>query len=81
MATLHMLRDLDARLCLEVLNPDAGDQLVLVQDGVLARGPFPCATHVCRQDVAARGVTTPFPALDYDGIRDLMLAHEKVVLW
>jgi len=80
-ATLHILRDLDARLCLEVLSPDAGDQLVLVQDGVLARGPFPCETHACEQDVAARGVTTPFDTLRYDGIRDLMLAHAKVVLW
>jgi len=81
MATLHLLRDLDARLLLEVLNPEAGDRLVLIQDGVLSRGPFPCETHVCQRDVTARGATTPFPALDYDGIRDLMLAHEKVVLW
>lgn len=81
MATLHMLRNLDAGLLLEVLDPDAGDRLVLIQDGVLSRGPFPCETHACRQDVTARGMTTPFPDLDYDGIRDLMLAHEKVVLW
>lgn len=81
MATLHILRNLDAGLCLDAMEPQAGDRLLLVQDGVLASGPFPCETHVCRRDVAARGVSTPFPALTYDGIRDLMLAHERVVLW
>jgi sulfur transfer complex TusBCD TusB component (DsrH family) len=80
-ATLHMLRSLDARLLLEVLDPEAGDKLVLIQDGVLSRGPFPCETHACSRDVTARGMTSPFPALDYDGIRDLMLAHDKVVMW
>lgn len=81
MATLHMLRNLDTRLLLETLDAEAGDRLVLIQDGVLARGPFPCETHACQQDVTARGVATPFPALPYEGIRDLMLAHEKVILW
>jgi sulfur transfer complex TusBCD TusB component (DsrH family) len=81
MATLHMLRDLDARLCLEALDPGAGDRLVLIQDAVLSKGPFPCEVHACQQDATARGVTSPFPAVTYDGIRDLILEHDKVVLW
>jgi sulfur transfer complex TusBCD TusB component (DsrH family) len=80
-ATLHIVRDLDARLCLEVLDPAAGDRLLLVQDGVLGQGPFPCPVAVCRDDLTARNAMSPFEAVSYDGIRDLMLAHERVVLW
>lgn len=81
MATLHILRNLDAGLCLETLDPGAGDRLLLIQDGVLARGPFPCETAACQDDLTARSTQSPFTALSYDQIRDLMLAHERIVLW
>jgi len=80
-ATLHILRNLDAGLCLEALDPGAGDRLLLIQDGVLGRGPFPCEVSVCKDDLTARSSQSPFAALTYDEIRDLMLAHERVVLW
>lgn len=81
MATLHILRNLDARLCLEALDAAAGDRLLLVQDGVLGQGPFPCEVSVCGDDLTARSFQSPYPALSYDQIRDLMLAHDRVVLW
>lgn len=81
MATLHILRNLDAGLCLETLDPDAGDRVLLIQDGVLGRGPFPCEAAACQDDLTARSVHSPFPAVSYDQIRDLMLAHERVVMW
>jgi sulfur transfer complex TusBCD TusB component (DsrH family) len=81
MATLHILRNLDAELCLESLDPAAGDRVLLIQDGVLGRGPFPCEAAACQDDLTARSVRSPFPALSYDEIRDLMLSHERVVLW
>jgi len=80
-ATLHILRNLDAGLCLETLDPGAGDRLLLIQDGVLARGPFPCETAACQDDLTARSTQSPFAALSYDQIRDLMLAHARIVLW
>jgi len=81
MATLHILRNLDAGLCLEALDAPAGDRLLLIQDGVLGRGPYPCEVAVAEDDLRARNVQSPFPALDYARIRDLMLAHDRVVLW
>jgi sulfur transfer complex TusBCD TusB component (DsrH family) len=81
LATLHILRNLEAGLCLEALDAPAGDRLLLIQDGVLGRGPFPCEVTVCRDDLTARGTQSPFPALTYDEIRDQMLAHDRVVLW
>lgn len=81
MATLHILRNLDARLCLEALDAPAGDRLLLIQDGVLTRGPFPCEVAACEDDLTARSYQSPYPALSYHQIRDLMLAHDRVVLW
>jgi hypothetical protein len=81
MATLHILRNLDAGLCLEALDAPAGDRLLLIQDGVLGTGPYPCEVAVSGDDLTARSARSPYPALDYAQIRDLMLAHDRVVLW
>ena len=81
MATLHILRNLDTQLAEESIDSPGGDQLLLIQDAVLHPGPFPCSATVCQDDLAARSGTSSHPAVDYDGIRDLMLAHDRVVLW
>ncbi len=81
MATLHILRNFDSALANETIDAKVGDQLLLIQDAVLHPGPFPCAVAVSRDDVAARGVESVHPSVDYDGMRDLMLAHQRVVLW
>ncbi|MDH5527352.1 MAG: DsrH/TusB family sulfur relay protein [Nitrospirota bacterium] len=80
MSTLHIVRTLDVRHCLEVLDP-RGDAVLLVQDGVLHKNGFPCPVSASKDDVAARQVESPYPQLDYDGIRELMLAHERAVVW
>jgi sulfur transfer complex TusBCD TusB component (DsrH family) len=81
MATLHILRNLDTKLAEEAVDASDGDQLLLIQDAVLHPGPFPCSVTVCRDDLSARNIVSTYPSVDYDGIRDLMLAHERVVLW
>lgn len=81
MSTLHILRNLDARHCLEVLDAPGGDAVLLVQDGVLHRDGFPCPVSACADDVTARQVDCPFPQVGYDGIRDLILAHDRAVVW
>jgi len=80
-STLHILRNLDARYCLETLDVAAGDAVLLVQDGVLHRGQFPCPVSACRDDVNARQVEVDHPQVDYDGMRDLILAHDRALLW
>ncbi len=79
MATLHILRNLDAALMAETAQ--VGDKLLLIQDGVLNPGPFSCEVAVSADDLTARGVQSPHRGLSYDGIRDLMLEFERVVLW
>ena len=81
MATLHILRNLDSDLCRQSIDGTAGDTLLLIQDAVLNPGPFDCRVSVCQDDLAARSLETEHDALSYDDIRDLMLAHERVVLW
>jgi len=78
-ATLHILRNLDATLCLEAMAGD--DQLLLLQDAVLSPGPFACPVSVGVDDLKARGQKSDHAALNFDEIRDLMLAHDRAVLW
>lgn len=80
MATLHILRNFDRKLLDDTFDA-AGDRILLIQDAVLHPGPFPCPVSVCQDDAQARGIEPPADALSYEGIRDLMLAHDRVVLW
>ncbi|MFQ5508340.1 MAG: hypothetical protein ACE5FN_03275 [Leptospirillia bacterium] len=79
--TLHILRNLDIRLCQETLNAPAGDSVLLIQDGVLGRDHFDCEVRVCRDDLTARNMESSHKALSYTEIKDLMLAHDRVILW
>ncbi|MBI5136228.1 MAG: hypothetical protein HZA24_02705 [Nitrospirae bacterium] len=81
MATLHILRNFDRKLMDDTIDTGAGDQILLVQDAVLHPGPFPCTVSVSQDDMLARNVQPPYEALSYAGIRDLMIAHARVVLW
>lgn len=81
MSTLHILRNLDDRLCRETLDPGAGDAVLLLQDGVLNREAFGCDTAVCRDDLNARRVKSPHRTVSYEEIRELMLSHARVLLW
>ncbi len=84
MNTLHILRNLDTALVFDAVEtgPDGGDRLLLIQDGVLNQGPFPCDVSVAQDDLTARDIKNcPHSALTYEEIRDLMLAHTRVILW
>lgn len=82
MSTLHILRNLDTALAFEAVDTGQDDKLLLIQDGVLNQGPFPCDVSVAQDDLTARDIQDcPHSALTYEEIRDLMLAHTRVVLW
>jgi sulfur relay protein TusB/DsrH len=70
-----------------------GDAVVLMEDAVYAAGaaetPFSPAIrdgqsrgvslYALTADLLARGVTTELSQVDYDGLVDLIAAHERVV--
>lgn len=91
MRILHIVTQSDDRRALAVAERHAAQHAVtvlLLQDGVLQRtgrlrGVRVCA---CRADVAARGLSSSIALsdmtlLDYDGIVDLIRAHERVWSW
>ena len=84
MKTLHIIRKVDDKLAQEVINHDSakGDvSVLLIQDGVLSNmhGVYELYASVC--DVEARGLNTSYKLVDYSSICQLIIDHEKVIVW
>lgn len=82
MGTLHIITDPNDRLPLKVAEQDGGSSttILLLQDGVFVQEQQG-EVYACADDVRARGVVSPYPLVDYDGIVDLILRHDKVICW
>ena len=85
MKVLHILRDLEEALPLEVAraHQDAGHKvtLLLLHDAVLRQLDFPGQVLACRDDLLARGVEAKYPALDYPEMVQLIFQHDRVISW
>ncbi len=84
MKTLHILRKAEDRLAMEAIRNERQQRAVavlLLQDGVLAKGDFPDETYACREDLDARGIQSPYRAADYDAIARLIAEHDRVITW
>jgi len=63
----------------ELLSDD--DIVVLIQDGVL-RGPARKGWYLCREDVEARGLKYPEECLkSYEEIAELIEQARRVIVW
>jgi len=84
MKTLHVIRKTTDPLAMEAIRSERGRReigVLLLQDGVLARGAFPDATYVCEEDLAARGIKSPYRVVDYEAIARLMAEYDRVTTW
>ncbi len=81
MKTLHIVRKTNDPLAFETVRNDPDPILLLIQDGVLAKGPFPPETYACREDLAARGIEPPFRVVDYTEIARLIAACDRAISW
>ena len=85
MKILHVIRDPNERLALEIAEREAKQDavsLLLIQDGVLAQPSLQAiAVYALADDLEARGVTGRGSVVDYDGAICLMADHEKVIVW
>lgn len=84
MKTLHILRKTTDPLATGAMRSEGRRRpiaLLLIQDGVLAKGDFPEETYACAEDQAARGVRRPYRAVDYTEIARLISECDRVIVW
>jgi sulfur relay protein TusB/DsrH len=82
MKTLHIVRKGADRLAMEAIRHEQREGAVLlIQDGVLAKGAFPNETYSCQEDLIARGIASRHRAVDYDAIARLIAEHDRVIVW
>ncbi len=82
--TLHIIRKIGDKLAQEVINDESakGDvSVLLIQDGVLSRLFRSGDVYASVSDVEARGLNTSYKLVDYSTICQLIIDHEKVIVW
>jgi sulfur relay protein TusB/DsrH len=87
MRVLHLIRRPNDRLAFEAAGRQGREATVLlIQDGVRAViqgvGPGAAGTiYVSADDVQARGVETDYPGLTAVQMSELIVSHERVLVW
>ena len=90
--TLHILRKrkdvfAEAAICSESASSASGGgeghrvTVLLIQDAVLGTPAVPVPVYVNAQDLQARGAKRPYAAIDYDKICQMILEHDRTVVW
>ena len=83
MGVLHLIRRPTDRLAFETAIRQGREATVLlIQDGVRAAAPEGVgAVYASADDVQARGVNTTCPMVDAAKIGELIVGHERVLVW
>jgi sulfur transfer complex TusBCD TusB component (DsrH family) len=81
---LHIVRRREDTLAMSVIAAQSRDrsvEVVLVQDGVFVELPATLAVSVNGDDVAARGIDTPYRRVGYDDIAKMVCDAVCVTVW
>jgi len=84
---LHIIKDLNNKKPLELIRRQAKTedqievQLVLTQEAVKLLPDFPVAVYVLEEDLRERGLSSPYPKIDYSRLLDLIFNSESVINW
>ncbi len=86
MKVLHIIRNAADPLANRIIEEIGGDNsseqtLLLIQDGVYTNPQGSACVFACSDDVAARGVTTDIPLVEYDRIVEMVFESDKVITW
>jgi sulfur transfer complex TusBCD TusB component (DsrH family) len=83
MAVLHLIRRPTDRLAFETAVRQGREATVLlIQDGVRAEAPEGLGrVYASADDVRARGVQTAYSMVDAARIGELIVSHERVLVW
>jgi sulfur transfer complex TusBCD TusB component (DsrH family) len=84
---LHIVKDLNNGSSFELIQRQAKGEgqtevrLVLIQEAVGLHPGFPAAVYVLEEDLRERGLSSPYPKIDYSGLLDFIFDSESVVSW
>ena len=84
MKVLYIIRRECDQLTQEIMdhNRTAGEvSVLLIQDGVLAKLKGDGDILASVNDVEARGIRVPHKLVDYPAICQLIVEHDKVIVW
>ncbi|MDP6783773.1 MAG: hypothetical protein QGG56_09450 [Dehalococcoidia bacterium] len=85
MNILHIVRDMTEALPLRVAaeQREQGHRvtLLLLHDAILRKVEFTGPVLACEDDLLARGVAGRHPAVDYRGIVQAIMDHDRVISW
>ena len=84
MKTLHIIRKAGDKLAQEVINHESdkrGVTVLLIQDGVFSSLQGAGDIYASVHDVEARGLNTSYKLVDYSSICQLIIDHDKVIVW
>lgn len=85
MKTFHFIRNLKDRLAADVISgsPEKGkDAVLLMHDAVYEKwAPEGVPVFACREDVAARGIETPYPPLSYEEVARMIVKYDRTIVW
>ena len=84
MKILHIIRRCGDNLAQEIIdyNRSVGEvSILLIQDGVFSKLNGDDRIFASVNDVEARGITVPYKLIDYPAICQLIVEHDKVVVW
>ena len=84
MKTLHIIRNINDKLAQEMIHHDSDKgsvSVLLIQDGVFSSLQWSGDIYASVNDVEARGLNTSYKLVDYSSICQLIIDHEKVIVW
>jgi hypothetical protein len=96
MKTLHILRKRkdtlgEAAICSEAASSSTSGgsggeanhrvTVLLIQDAVLGSPTVPVPVYVSLQDLQARGVTRNYNTVSYEQICQMILDHDRTIVW
>ena len=84
MKVLHIIRRAGDPLVQEIIDQyrTKGDvSILLIQDGVLSKLENNGEIYASINDVRARGVDVSYKLVDYPSMCEMMIGHDKVIVW
>jgi sulfur transfer complex TusBCD TusB component (DsrH family) len=85
--TLHILRKRKDALAEEAISSEAASggegsvTVLLIQEAVLGSPSVPAKIFVNNQDAQARGAVRTYTGVDYQQICQMILNHDRTVVW
>ncbi|HEX9756453.1 MAG TPA: hypothetical protein VGB26_01480 [Nitrospiria bacterium] len=84
MKTLHVVRTLKERIPFDLaiqFKEYHRNAILLIQEGVYYKGPFPQDCFISATDLTARGIASSLPTLTDDEICKMIVEYDRTIIW